>query len=138
VLGSIFAQTQQAFLVEIVAHEVRLIVEDELPLERLGTGIGHIYVGGFRLGHVPDRTEDLVHGQECGRHARSRFEESTPVHVELGCVLIGEFFDAGFYLTLLLRLRHRVVFAIGNNLCRHRRWKRGIVGCRGAFTFFVT
>ncbi len=138
VLGSIFAQTQQAFLVEIVAHEVRLVVKDELPFEPLGTCIGHIDIGGLRLGHVPDRTEDLVHGQECGRHARSRLEEAAPVHIELGCVLIGEFFDATFHLTLLLRLRHRVVFAVGNNLRRHRRWKCGIVGCRGAFTFFIT
>ena len=44
VLGGVLAEVEQPLLVEVVAHEVRLVVEDELALEPLGAGVGHVLV----------------------------------------------------------------------------------------------
>jgi hypothetical protein len=108
------------FLVEIVAHEVGLVVEDELLRQLLGALIGHVLVGGLRLGHVEHRTEHLVHGQEGRRKAGGGLQEGAAVHAVVLAVLLAVLLDQALHLTLFLRLRHRVVLAVRHDLCRYR------------------
>ena len=54
----------------IVPHEMRLAIEDELLRQACGPRIRHPGIRCFRLCNVVKRTEDLVHRNECGGHAR--------------------------------------------------------------------
>ena len=92
-------------MLEIIADEVRLVIEDELALERLGALGRHGRVCRLGLRHVVEVAKHVVHGQESRRHAAARAEELAPVQTLFGTVLVRQFHDARFHLPLLGRLR---------------------------------
>ena len=66
-------EPQHPLVVEVVAHEMGLHVEDELAGEALGARLhqlGLARLGGRDLKHA--RPVDLVHGQERRGHAATR------------------------------------------------------------------
>ena len=69
VLFGVLGQIEQALLLEVVADEVRLGVNDELSGERLRAHVGDARCGRFRPAHVEHGTEDVVHREEGGGHA---------------------------------------------------------------------
>jgi hypothetical protein len=62
-------QAEESFLRVVLAHEVRLAVEDELAGEGPGTGIGDARGRRLRPGHGEVGSKNLVHREERSRHA---------------------------------------------------------------------
>ena len=71
-------QAEQAFLLEVVAHEVRLVVEDELVGELRGPLVGHLRVRRLGVAHAEDRAVHRVHREEGRGHAGAGCEELAP------------------------------------------------------------
>ena len=57
-------QASDADIPVVIAHEMRLAVEDELAGERARAFLGHARRGGFGAAGVEQRAEDGVHGDE--------------------------------------------------------------------------
>jgi hypothetical protein len=95
---------------------VRLHVDDELPGQRARAGGGD--AGLLRLGHahIEEAAEDLVHGQEGGRHPGAAGQELPAVHAVLRAEILGELLDAGFHALLLGCLRERIELTVRDDL----------------------
>src|SRR6267378_2207824 len=65
-------QAEQAFLLEVIADEVGLVIENELAGKLASPVTRHFHIGGLSLGDIPDRAENLVHRQKSSRHAGAR------------------------------------------------------------------
>jgi hypothetical protein len=116
----VFREIEEAFLLEIVADEVRLVVDDELSGQRASALIGH--TGGGRLGvaHVEERAEDVVHRDERGRHARARRQKPAPAHAVTRAQGFRELLHPRLDALLLPRLGQRVELAVRHDLGRDR------------------
>ena len=128
VLVGVLGEVEQAVLLEVVADEMRLVIDDELPREGLGPPVGH--ARRLRLGwrHVEQRPEHLVHGEEGRRHAGGARQEPAAVHPVSAPEIVGQILDPGLDLLLLAGLRQRVVLAVGHDLCGDRRPERADLG----------
>src|SRR5262245_19624889 len=127
VLGGELCQIQQFLVVEIVAHEMRLHVENELTAQALRPCPGEL--GLARLGRVDLEYAgaiDLVHGEKGSGHAAARLHELPAAQSETLAVVVGELKDAPLDALLRLALRRRKIFTIGHNL----RWDRRGGGSR--------
>jgi hypothetical protein len=111
-------------LVEVVADEVRLHVDDELSRQRARALGGHAGLRRLRVADVEHPAEDVVHGQEGGGHPGAAREELAPVQAVTRAELVRELLDARLHARLLGRLRQRSELAVGDDLRRHRRRKR--------------
>jgi hypothetical protein len=118
----------QAVPLVAVAHEVKLVVEDELAGERLGTRRRHLGLRRFGRIDLEQAAEDLVHGDEGRRHAAGAAQEAAPVEAEPAPVALGQFLDAGLHHSLCRTLRQRIELAVRHHLCRYRRAERSLVG----------
>lgn len=127
-LVGILGEVEQAVLLEVVADEMRLVIDDELSRERLGPPVGH--ARRLRLGwrHVEQRPEHLVHGEERRCHAGAARQEPAAVHPVPAPEIVGQILDPGLHLLLLAGLRQRVELAVGHDLCRDRRPERADLG----------
>ena len=126
-LGREVIQAKQFLVVEIVADEVGLHVEHELPGEALCSRLDHfrcMCFGRVDLEHVGP--VDLLHGEEGGGHAAAGRHELPAAEAELLGVLIGKLDDPPLDTLLRLALRRRKILTVGNDLCRYRC-------CRGGF-----
>ena len=79
----------QQLLAVVVAHEMRLAVDDELLLECRGACVGHAGRGGLGTAGGEHRAKDLVHGEKGGRHAGGRRQESAAAQAVLRCELVA-------------------------------------------------
>ena len=125
VLLGVLGQVEQPLLLEVVAHEVRLVVDDELPGQRSGPGVGD--ARGLRLGrgHLEEGPEDLVHGQEGRGHARAAGQEAPAAQAVAPAEVVGKHLEPRLHLPLLARLGQRVELSVGHDLGRDRRPERG-------------
>src|SRR6185436_4600747 len=77
-------------LAVVVAHEVRLAVEDELAREFSGAVLGGAGRGGLGLRRGEYRAEYRVHRQERGRHAGAACKELPTIHAMSRRQLFGQ------------------------------------------------
>jgi len=99
-------------MLEIVAHEVGLDVEDELPCETLRPRQHQFGLVGFGRRNLEDFSVDFVHGEEGGRHTAARLHELPAVQAKLFPVRVRQLIDARFDLLLGRALRWRQVLAV--------------------------
>src|SRR6185437_9644211 len=99
---------------------MRLVVEHE-KVARRRVLLARVVVEHLLMAHLEEGlAEDLVHGDERGRHASRALEEAPAGDAELLRGVIGELLDALFDLLLLPRLRERHVLAVRDHPRRHR------------------
>ena len=111
-----FRQAQQAFLLEVVADEVGLVVEDELAGQLAAAVVGHLHVARLGLRHIEHGPEHLVHREEGRGHAGVRGEEGAAVHAVAPRLDIAHLLDEGLDPALVVGLRERVVLAVRDHL----------------------
>jgi hypothetical protein len=119
VLLGVLREAEQPLLVEVVAHEVGLDVDDELSRERAGAVGRHAGLLRFRGGDVEEVPEHLVHGEKGGGHPGAARQELAAAEAVPAPEVRRHLLDAGFDLLLLARLRQRIELTVGNDLCRH-------------------
>ncbi len=137
VLLGVFGEVEEPLLLEVVAHEVRLGIDDELPGQRLRAQVGDTRRGGFGAAHLEDGTEHVVHGEEGRRHAGARGQELAPAQAVLRREITRQLRHPGLDAALLRRLRQRVVFAVRDDLGRNRPSERRDFGRCGALELGV-
>jgi hypothetical protein len=86
VLRGVPRQAGDALERVVVAHEVQLVVEDELAAQRVAPRGGRLRLLRLRPADVEQRPEDLVHRQEGRGHAAARAQEAAPVEAEAAAV----------------------------------------------------
>jgi hypothetical protein len=111
-------------VVELVAHEMGLNVEDELVSETLRARQHQFGLSGLRRRDLEDIAVDVVHGEECRRHAAARVQELPAAQAKVPAVDVGELVDPRLDLLLHGALRGRQILAVGNNLGGNRRCRR--------------
>ena len=121
-------QVQQLLVVEVVAHEMGLDVEDELAGEALRPRLHQLGLAGLGRRDLEDVAVDLVHGDERRRHAAARAEELPAVQAQPLGVGVGELVDPRLDPLLGGALRRRQILAVGDDLGRNRRCRRGRLG----------
>ena len=122
VVGGELGEIQELLLIEVVAHEVGLDIEDELSGQALRAGSCQLGLAGFGGVDLEDpATIDLVHGEEGRRHAAARLHELPAAQPEPFAVLVGELEDAPLDTLLRFALRRGKVLAVRYNLGRYRR-----------------
>src|SRR5258706_12299192 len=107
-------------MLEIVAHEVGLDVEDELPCETFRPCQHHFGLTGLGRRDLEDVAVDLVHGEKGGRHTAARSHKLPAVQAERFAVKVGQLINARFDLLLDRALRSRKRLAVTYYL----GWKR--------------
>ena len=124
-------------MLEIVAHEVGLDVEDELPCETFRPCQHHFGLTGLGRRDLEDVAVDLVHGEKGGRHTAARSHELSAVQAEPFAVKLGQLINARFDLLLDRALRRRQILAVRYNLGRNRRCGRCRLGAcdKALFSF---
>src|SRR5882672_6336404 len=127
-LAGELSKAKQFLVLEIVAHEMGLHIEDELAGEALRPRQHHfgiMLLGGFDL---EDRAVDLVHGEEGCRHAAARAHELAAAQAQPPAVEVRQRVYA--LLDPLLRgtLRGRQILAVRHDLGRYRRSGGGFLG----------
>ena len=123
-------------MIEVVAHEMGLDVEDELPGQVLGAGqqqLGLARLGGLDLEHAA--AVDLVHGDERGGHAAAGLHELPAAEPEPLAVGVGQFEDSPLDALLRLALRGWKILAVRHDLGGYRRCGRGRLGTRDQTLF---
>src|SRR5262245_51671808 len=134
-----FGEIQQLLVIEIIAHEVRLDIENELTGEALRPRPCDFGLAGLRridLEHVC--AVDLVHGEKGSGHAAPRLHKLAPAETQTLAVVVGEFKDALFDALLRLTLRRRQKLAIGDYLRWYRRGGRRLFRSRHQTLLSVT
>ena len=124
VLARKIRQPQELLVIEIVAHEMGLDVEDELTGETLRARQHQFGLAGLGRRDLENITVDVIHGEECRRHAAARMQELSAAQAEVLAVLVGELVDPCLDLLLRSALRRRQILAVGNNLSGNWRWRR--------------
>ena len=115
-----------------------LDVEDELAGEALRARQYQLGLAGLCRRDLENIAVDVVHCEECRRHAAARVQELPAAQAELLAVQVGEFVDPRLDLLLCSALRGREIFAIGNDLSRNRRCRRCRFGTRDEALFSLT
>src|SRR5262245_20873401 len=103
-----------------------LDVEDELAGEALCARQHQLGLAGLCRRDLENIAVDVVHGEECRRHAAARVQELPAAQAEVLAVLVGELVDPRLDLLLCGALRGWKILAVGNNLSGDRRCR----GCR--------
>ena len=117
-------------MIEVVAHEMGLDVEDELAGEALRARQHQLGLAGLCRRDLENIAVDVVHCEECRRHAATRVQELPAAQAEVLAVQVGEFVDPRLDLLLCCALRGREILAVGNNLSGNRRCRRCRLGTR--------
>ncbi len=104
----------------IVAHEMRLAIENELPGEFTGALMRRARARCLGFCHLVDRTKHVVHRDKGGRHAGRRCEKLPATHAVVFAEMIGKLLDPYLDLFLLGSLRRWIELAVGNHLRRYR------------------
>ena len=138
VLARKIRQTQQLLVIEVVAHEMGLDVEDELAGEALRARQHQLGLAGLCRGDLENIAVDVVHGEECRRHAAARVQELPAAQAEVLAVQVSELVDPRLDLLLCSALRGREILAVGNNLSGDRRCRRCRLGTRDEALFSFT
>ena len=125
-------------MVEVIAHEVGLHVEDELAGEGLRSGQHQLGLAGLGGRDLEDVAVDVVHGEEGRRHAAARAHELPAAQAEAPAVHVGELVDPRLDLLLGSALRGRKILAVGNDLSRNRRCGRCRLSARDETLFSLT
>ena len=115
------AHLDEAHDTGVVAQEMRVHVHDELVLERVRSLLGHRRRRCFRLGHLEQRSIDLVHGDKGCGHASRSLEKSATIQALLAAEVVGHGQHPRLGLALPLVLRIGIKFVAGNNLGWNRR-----------------
>ena len=115
-LRGILRKAHEAFEVVVVAHEVKLVVEDELMRQGCGTRVGRLRLLGFRRIHLEQRAEHVIHREECRGHAATGEQELAPVHAQPASGCFGKSLQPTFDLALVRGLRQRVELAVRHHL----------------------
>ena len=138
-LAGEIAETEQLLVIEIVADEVRLHVEDELPGQALCSRHHQLRLARLGLLHLEHvAAVDLLHGQKCGGHAAARVHELPAAQAEPLGVGIRQLQDPPLEALLRLALRRRKIFAVRYDLGRDRRRSRSRFGTRDEALFAFT
>ena len=111
-------------MIEVVAHEMGLDVEDELAGQALRARQHQLGLVGRCRRDLENIAVDVVHGEECRRHAATRVQELPAAQAEVLAVQVGELIDPRLDLLLCSALRGREILAVGNNPSRNRRCRR--------------
>jgi hypothetical protein len=80
VFGRKNGQPEQALLLELVLHEVDLVVEDKLPLQRFGAVCGALWIGSLSLRDIEEVAEHVGHRHEGGCHTATGAQKVPPIH----------------------------------------------------------
>ena len=129
VLAGERGQPQDPGVVEVIAYEMGLHIEDELTGEALRAclhQLGLVRLGGRDLEHA--RPVDLVHRQERRGHAAARLQELPPAQAESLAVLVRQLEDAPLDVLLRLALGWREILAVRHDLGRYRGCGRSSFG----------
>ena len=139
VLARELGQAQKLLVVEVVAHEVGLHVEDELAGQALRARLRQLGLARLGRRHLEDvAAVDLVHGNEGRRHAATRAQELPAIEAEPLGIRIGELDDPPLDFLLGGALPWRQILAVGDDLGRDRRCRRGFLGPRDEALFAFT
>src|SRR5215471_3842501 len=116
-------------MVEIVADEVRLHIEDELPGQALGSRLDQlrrVRFGGVDLEHVGPI--NLFHREEGCGHTATRRHELPAAQTQLLAVLVGKLKNPPLNALLRFALSRRKKLSVGDNLGRYRRCSSSFFG----------
>jgi hypothetical protein len=138
VLARKVRQTQELLVIEIVAHEMGLDVEDELAGEGLRACQHQLGLAGLCRRDLEDIAVDVVHGEERSRHAAAGVHELPAAQAQPLAVRVGELVDPRLDLLLDGALRRRKILAVGNNLSGNRRCRRCRLSARNEALFSFT
>ena len=128
-LGRELSEAQKFRMLEVVAHEMGLDIEDELPGQALRARLhqlGLVRLGRRDLEHVG--SIDLIHGEESSGHAAARLHELPTAQAEPLAVNVRQLEDAPFDALLRLALPRRKILAVRNDLGRNRGCGRSRFG----------
>ena len=87
-------------------------------------------LAGLGRRDLEDIAVDVVHGEECCRHATARVQELPAAQAEVLAIDVGELVDPRLDLLLRGALRGRQILAVGDNLGGNRRCRRCRLGAR--------
>src|SRR5436190_24224275 len=87
-------------MLEIVAHEVGLDVEDELPCETFRPRQHHFGLTGLGGRDLEDVAVSVVHGEKGGGHTAARTNDLPAVQAERFAVYVGQLINSRFDLLL--------------------------------------
>jgi hypothetical protein len=131
VRARIFGEAENVLDLIVVAHEMDLIVEDELarkPVRPLS--------GGFRLGcfggrDIENRAKHVIQRNKGSRHAAAAAQKLSAVHPELTGAGLAKIFEPFLELSLAPRLRQGIELAIRHNSSWHGRFEIQSLGRLG-------
>jgi len=129
-------QAEEFLVIEIVAHEVSVHIDDELPRHALSprqSQLGLVGLGGVDLEYVG--AVDLFESKEGGGHAAAGRHELPTAQAELLAILVGQFEHPALDVLLRLTLPRRQVLTVGNNLGRYGGRSRSRLGPRDKALF---
>src|SRR5262249_2215855 len=132
-------ETQQLLVLEIVANEMGLDIEDELSGQALGARQHQLRLaclGLIDLEHVA--AVDFPHGEKRGGHAATRAHELAAAQPEPLTVYFSQFEDPPLEALLRLALRGRKILTVRYDLGRYRRCGRSRFGTRDQTLFPFT
>src|SRR5262245_9238741 len=112
-------QAQELLVLEIVANEMSLDVENKLSSQTLRPRqhqLRLVRLGRFDLEYV---AIDFVHGEEGCSHAAARLHKLPSTEANPLAADVGQLQHPAFDALLCLTLRRREVFSIGHDLCRY-------------------
>src|SRR5262245_65074368 len=90
-----------------------LNVEDELAGEALRADQHQLRLAGLGGRDLENIAVDVVHAEECRRHAAARVQELPAAQAEVLAVDVGELVDPRLDLLLRVALRGRKILAVG-------------------------
>jgi hypothetical protein len=138
VLARKIRQTQQLLVIEVVAHEMGLDVEDKLAGEALRARQHQLGLAGLGGRDLEDITVDVVHCEERRRHAAARVQELPAAQAEAIAVHVGELVDPRLDPLLRGALRGREILSVGDDLGGNRGSSRCRLGARDEALFSFT
>src|SRR5204863_3819744 len=124
VLLGVLREVEQPRLLEVVADEVRLYVDDELSGQRAGALRRHTGLLGLGAGDLEDGAEDVVHGEEGRGHAGAAGQERPAAQAVARTEVVRQLRDARLDALLLARLRQGVVLTVRDDLGGNRKLER--------------
>src|SRR6185436_17156032 len=115
-----------------------LDVEDELAGQALRARQHQFGLAGLCRRDLENIAVDVVHGEECRRHATARVQELPTAQAEVLAVQVGKLVDSRLYLLLRSALGSREILPVGNTLGRNGSCRRCRLGTRDEALFSLT
>src|SRR5262245_4246779 len=125
VLARESGEAQQLLVLEVIANEVGLDIENELSGQALCPRQHQLRLVRFGRVDLKYVAIDLVHGEKGRSHAAARLHKLPSTEANPLAADVGQLQHPAFDALLCLTLRRREVFSIGHDLCRYR-------GCGGS------